>query len=383
MNADWTPPGILKKLAIELTARRFSDPVRKLAYLQKVAKKAAEKRWSPVSRYSMPLLLVLLFGVTREETVTNVNAGLPKGKQTVVSGSQDVRKSSANFGPVWLVDSGQDYEVFSNGLRIENRFLTPNEPRSYVIFRNGFPGERQSKPAGIIFHTSESMLAPFTSEKNDTLRRIGLELLKYVSRHKSYHFVIDRFGQVFRIVPETDYANHAGYSVWADQNGVYLNLNHSFLGISFEAQTSDIDRGLYLSTTQMHSGRLLVEMLVNKYQIPLENCITHAQVSVDPQRMTIGYHHDGAGDFPFQRLGIPDNYALPIPSLYVFGFDFDSSFLMYSGTRMWQGMRLSEKRLLEKAEAQRLPVEQYKANMRNNYRASIETLKTLGIIKEN
>lgn len=384
MSADYTPPGALKYLAIELRARRYSDPVQKLAYLQKIAKKRNLKRQSCTLWCSVPLLLVLLFGVTtRMQMGTDANAGRPEEKPAAAKAGRKERIHSAPLGPAWLVEHGRDYAVYSNGLRIENRFLAPNEARSYVIFRDGLPSDLRSKPAGIIFHTSESAQAPFVSDQNDTLARIGQELLQYVSRNKSYHFVIDRFGRVFRIVPETDIANHSGYSVWGDSDGVYVNLNHSFLGISFEAQTRDIDHGTYLSATQIHSGRLLVEMLVRKYEIPLENCVTHAQVSVDPQQMTIGYHYDGAGDFPFQQLGLPDNYALPIPSLIVFGFDFDSRFLMHSGTRLWKGMRLSEKRFRQDADVQHLTVEQHKENLRKKYWASLETLKTLGIIKEN
>jgi hypothetical protein len=383
MSADWTPPGPLKYAAIELRARQYGDPVKKLAYLQRIVKKRSLKRQLRSLWYSVPLLLVLLFGVTRVQTGTDVNAGLPKGKPTAAKIDLRERIHSAPLGPAWLVEHGRDYDVYSNGLRIENRFLTPNETRSYVIFRNGSPSALQSKPAGIIFHTSESVQAPFVSDQNDTLARIGRELVQYVSRHKSYHFVVDRFGRVFRIVPETDVANHSGNSVWADRNGVYVNLNHSFLSISFEAQTRVMDHGTYLSATQIHSGRLLVEMLVHKYQIPLENCVTHAQVSVDPQKMTIGYHYDGSGDFPFQQLGLPDNYALPIPSLTVFGFDFDSRFLMYSGTRLWKGMRLSEKSFRQDAKDQHLSIEQHKINLRKKYWTSIETLKTLGILKEN
>ena len=62
------------------------------------------------------------------------------------------------------------------------------------------------------------------------LKRIGKEVLTFVQQNRSYHFVIDRFGQVFRIVYESDIANHAGNSVWADDSGIYVNLNSSFLG---------------------------------------------------------------------------------------------------------------------------------------------------------
>jgi len=383
MSADWAPQNNLKILAIEFKAGRYRDPIQKLAYLQRVANKVASKRRLHGSLLSVPVLLLVLFGVSRVQTVTDVNAGLPRKASSAVHRTQEMQTGPGPMGTAWLVENGSGYEVYSNGLRVENRYLTPNALRSYVVFRNGLPSERYSKPAGIIFHTSESVQAPFESGQNGNLTRIGKELLEFVSRHKAYHFVIDRFGRVFRIVPETDSANHAGYSVWADQNGVYVNLNHSFLGLSFEAQTRDLDQGSYLSTSQIHSGRLLVEMLASKYKIPLENCVTHAQVSVDPQKMTIGYHYDGSGDFPFQQLGIPDNYALPIPSLFVFGFDFDSRFIMYSGARMWNGIRLSEKRLRQEADLQRISVEQHKDVLRKQYWASIETLKTLGIIKEN
>ena len=381
MSAVWMRPGVVRDWVVEWRARKYRDPVEKLAFLRRVARKGAPKGQFRLPLYLIPVLLVLLSGVNRVETVTNVNAGLPQ-KQPVVNANR-AGNPAGSFNPVWVVENGKDFETYSNGLRIENRFLAPNATRSYVVFRNGIAGERRSKPAGIIFHTSESPLAPFISERNAQLTRIGQGLLEYVSRRKAYHFVIDRFGRVFRIVPETDFANHAGNSIWAHNTDVYVNLNHSFLGVSFEAQTKEIEVGNYLNSSQINSGHLLVEMLVGKYNIPLGNCITHAQVSIDPQAMTIGYHYDGAGDFPFQQLGVPDNYALPIPSLYVFGFDFDSRFLMYSGSRLWTGMRLSEQRLRQDAESKGISVELHKESLRKQYWSSIDSLKHLGIIREN
>jgi len=379
MSADWMPPGHLRNFSIELKARQYRDPIKKLAYLRRAAKK---DQWKPqLSRHwKVPLfLLVFLFLGARVPTVTDVKAGLPKEKPKTA----EIPAAPIPLGPAWLVEHGRDYEIYSNGLRIENRFLTPNEPRSYVIFRDGSPSERRSKPAGIVFHTSESAQVPFTANENETLTRVGRDLLEYISRKQAYHFVIDRFGRVFRIVPETDVANHAGNSIWADQDGVYINLNHSFLGVSFEAHTHDLNEGFYLNSSQIHSGHLLVEMLVSNYDIPLRNCVTHAQVSVDPDTMTIGYHTDGAGNFPFQELGIPNNYELPIPSLFLFGFDFDSRFLMLAGTRMWKGLLLADERLRQEAESQHLSIDRHKEILRERYRTSIAMLKTLGIIKEN
>jgi len=382
MSKDWTPPGYLRNLSIELRARRYRDPIQKLAYLRRAAKGYSNWKLQLSWHWKAPLfLLIFVFLGARIQTVTDVKAGLPQEKR--LPETPKVFATPVPLGPAWLVEHGRDYDVYSNGLRIENRFLTPNEPRSYVVFRNGLPSERRSKPAGIIFHTSESAQAPFAANENDNLTRIGRELLEYISRKQAYHFVIDRFGRVFRIVPETDVANHAGNSVWADRDGVYLNLNHSFLGVSFEAHTHDLNEGYYLNSSQIHSGHLLVEMLVGKYDIPLRNCVTHAQVSVDPTTMTIGYHTDGSGNFPFQEIGIPNNYELPIPSMFLFGFDFDSRFLMVTGTRIWKGLLLADEQLRRDADSQHLSIDQHKEILRERYRASIATLKTMGIIKEN
>ena len=62
------------------------------------------------------------------------------------------------------------------------------------------------------------------------LKRLGESLLEYVRRKHAYHYLIDRFGRVYRVVAESDTANHAGYSVWADDEWFYVNLNESFLG---------------------------------------------------------------------------------------------------------------------------------------------------------
>ena len=381
MRADWELPGYFRRLWIDLKARRYRDPVQKLAYLQEAVNKGTSSRRFRFSWYAALALILFIFVGAKIRTISEVNASHPGEKQfTADSG---VLSSPAPLGPVWLVERGPDYEVYSNGLRLESRYLSPNFARFYVIFQNGIPSDRHSKPAGIVFHTSESVQAPLEPGNNGTLTRIGRELLEYVSRNRSYHFLVDRFGRVFRIVPETDVANHAGYSVWADQAGVYINLNHSFLGVSFEAQTRDLNDGCYLSPSQVRSGHMLVEMLVHRYGIPLQNCITHAQVSVDPETMSIGHHTDGAGDFPFGQLGLPDNYAQPVPGLCLFGFDFDSEFLMLAGTRMWKGLLLADQRLRREAAAQHLTIGQHKVVLRERYRASLATLKTLGIIKEN
>ena len=76
---------------------------------------------------------------------------------------------------------------------------------------NGAP----NPPASYI-STTESDQARFTADENARLKRIGKAVISVVQQNHSYHFLIDRFGEVFRIVLESDVANHAGNSVWAD-----------------------------------------------------------------------------------------------------------------------------------------------------------------------
>ncbi len=376
----------MNSLIIEWKSRKYRDPIQKLAYLRRATRTCSRFAWNrvPISRPLRLAAIFLIFFGVRAQTVTETSADFPPMRPAPKRAEPAVSPLPA--GDVWLVENSGDYEVYSNGLRIENRFRTANEPRSYVIFRQGAdpenPAERRSEPAGIVFHTSESQQLPLTPQQNPALTRVGRNLLDYVSRNKCYNFVVDRFGRVFRIVPETNVANHAGYSVWADTTGIYLNLNHSFLGVCFEAETGNMDKGGYLSGAQIDSGRLLVHMLVNRYKIATADCVTHAQVSVDPETMVIGDHTDGAGDFPFEELGLPDNYLLPMPSVFSFGFDYDAHFMMAAGSRMLRGFILADERFRRDAEAQRLPAVQYRDQLRGKYRIYIATLKRLGIIKE-
>jgi hypothetical protein len=212
----------------------------------------------------------------------------------------------------WLVEQGAAFEIYSNGLRIDTTAVVPNRPRL-----NG--------TVGIVFHSTESELAPFEAEHNDDLKKIGESLLDYIRRRRSYHFLIDRFGRVYRVVAGSDAANHAGHSVWADEHARYENLNDSFLGVAFEG------RGAAMTQAQLRSGAVLVEMLRHHYRIPATNCVTHAQVSVNPSNRRVGYHVDWAAGFPFADLGLPDNYAIPLPAVWAFGYHADAAYLAVAG----------------------------------------------------
>ncbi len=293
-------------------------------------------------------------------------------------------KAPANadvFANVWLVDKSDDFETYSNGLKIDDHYAVSNQNRLfYPVYQPGkidstSPQEWRSEPAGIVYHTTETDQARFAPDQTPVLKRIGKEVLTFVQQNRSYHFVIDRFGQVFRIVYESDIANHAGNSVWADDTGIYVNLNSSFLGVAFETQTARGDETPSANPAQIHSARILTEMLRAKYRITARNCVTHAQVSVNPSNMLIGYHTDWAGNFPFVEIGLPDNYALPPPSIETFGFKYDTAFVKATGARLWQGLAAAEDQVRSQSAARKLAVAQYRSILQKKYKDVMVTLK--------
>lgn len=278
--------------------------------------------------------------------------------------------TSSSAPKVWLVEHKPAMDIYSNGLRIENEFLVNTRARAYATI------DRQSRhisgaatrPAGIVFHTTESRMAPFDPSANTRLKRNGRDLMAFIARNRLYHFVIDRFGRVYRAVAETDYANHAGHSIWADDRQIYWNLNQSFFGMAFEAQTEAGGAADIATRAQIDAARVLIEMLRSKYGIPASNCVTHAQVSINPQSMRLGYHTDWAGNFPFHEVGLADGYDTPVVALTLFAFDYDAEFLRANGGRVWPGLVRAEEQLVREAAAHGATFGSYRRMLQQNFR---------------
>jgi hypothetical protein len=98
--------------------------------------------------------------------------------------------------------------------------------------------------------------------------------------------------------------------------------------------------------------------------------------------MLIGYHTDWGGIFPFNEVGLPDNYLSPPASLFAFGFSYDDSFVKRGGDHVWQGLLLAEDQLARQAASSRMPVAQYKASLQHRYREIIAALKSQSSEKE-
>jgi hypothetical protein len=373
------PTQACSKPWVEWFAHRIDDPVARLKFLQAVTPLSVPKRRRrSISR--LGLAAVLLLAILGLFFLMRASAHV----KTVVAAAPKPRVQQAFTTPVskvWQVDKSSESETYSNGLRIDTRFEAANHPRSYLVFPVDRPddtaGQRRNRPAGIVFHTTESRQVPFEASANHALKQIGESLLDFVRRRHAYHFLIDRFGRVYRIVPETDAANHAGYSVWADDDWYYLNLNESFLGISFEAQTEPGQVESTVSPAQVRSAAMLTEMLRDRYGISPRNCVTHAQVSVNPDNMRVGYHTDWASSFPFAQLGLPDNYTRPLPALTSFGFEYDATFLRWAGTRLYAGVELADEEIGRRAAESGISPVALKKMLQKRYRLHLAEVRRL------
>jgi hypothetical protein len=176
------------------------------------------------------------------------------------------------------------------------------------------------------------------------------------------------------VVREEDAANHAGHSVWSDANYLYLNLNDSFIGVAFETRTLPGQDEATVTQAQMHAAAMLTDMLRRRYRIPAVNCVTHAQVSVNVSNLQVGYHLDWASSFPFGQIGLPDNYAVPLPSVAFFGFGYDPGFARRAGDRMFQEAEMGNRVMLERASAAHLEPAVYRRELQQRYRTELAAM---------
>ena len=280
---------------------------------------------------------------------------------------------------VWLVERKDGYERYSNGGRIITEFETENRARGFValprdadpasvkVADGGGAGVRRD-PVGIVYHTSESDMLPFTPDQNDSIEARSRGLLEYVRRHKSYNYLIDRFGQIYRVVRDEDAAHHAGNSVWADAENLYVGLNESFIGVCFETSMNAETKEEQLTEAQVVAGRLLTQIVRNRHRIDDANCVTHGLVSVNPSSMLIAFHHDWARNFPFEAMGLSDKYKVAPASVSHFGFTYDDEIVAKLGGALWSGVLVAEDEFNARAERDGKTPDELRALMRARFR---------------
>lgn len=357
------PGGSLDRY-LEVRAHRIQNPVERLRFLRQAMRPQGPRfrTLRAVAARGGTLLLVVA-GLFVPARTTSERPG-PRPLHTAPL----VRLEKAPE-PVWLVESRPEEDVYSNGLRVSRTYEVRHRRRAYRVFDRSRLEEAiltsREEPAGIVYHTTESHQAPFEEEHNGALRRAGEALLDYVQRRRCYNYVIDRFGRVHRVVVESDAADHAGRSIWADDDWVYVNLNSSFLGVSFEARSG---AEAPVTPAQIQAARILTQMLRSKYKIRAANCVVHAQVSVNPWNQRIGWHTDWARGFPFRELDLPDNYETPLPSARLFGFEGDEALAGVSDDRYWKGLERAEEELRRDAARLSLSLEQYREGLQARFR---------------
>jgi hypothetical protein len=311
-------------------------------------------------------LLGLGFKVTRS-TAAAAAPPPPAPPRPLVAESLAALPAGVAPASVWLVEKGESSEQYSNGLRIDTSFSVPGERRRYRVFEagRGMSAKTFDKPAGILFHTSESDIWPLDEAHNEKLRDSSHGLLRYLKRNLVYHYLVDRFGRVYRVVDEDSKANHAGQAVWNRDSTVYLNLNNAFLGICFETRWEG-GKALPITAAQLAAGRSLTDYLRQRFAIPGDMCVGHGIVSVNPKTHLIGHHLDWARGFPFEAFGLPDQYARALPSVAIFGFSYDDPFLSVMG-EPWPGVRAAEHILAGEAAARNKTAEEIRKERRAIY----------------
>jgi hypothetical protein len=357
---------------LERKAGQISDPIARLRYLREREAMLARPAAPVPPKMIWAAVLILLAAVTAGTGAWSTRPA-PAPVKVQAKASRDAKPAvTPPDEKIWLVETRNGVETWSNGLRIETRFTTVNQPRLYHRYDRARHLERapqaETRIIGIVYHTTESQLTAFDPAQNRRMLYFGEGLLGYVQRERFYNYVIDRFGRAFRVVREEDKAFHAGPSIWADADFAYLDLNDSFLGISFETQSAAGDLAPNITPGQVNTARLLTAMVRHRHAIPPGNCATHAQVSINPASMLVGYHTDWAGNFPFEEIGLPDNYAIPLPSQVLFGFGYDPVFLQATGSRMWKGLLAADDIIRDQAKRNHLSPAAWKGRLQAEFR---------------
>ena len=360
------PTFFLSKSSIEHRAESLTDPIECLRYLRKATRNSypgcSRKIWIASFLAAIPMMCL------RSDAIPNT----PASKAPAIA--KVLQPPALKTLNVWPVEQNRDYDLYSNGLRIENNLAVSNEPRSYYLIdqSSGKIGPMRTAPSGIVFHTTESDQTAFEPDQKNALQRIGHDLLLYVRDKRAYHFVIDRFGRVHRIVVESDVAYHAGTSAWADSKWSYVDLNASFLGVAFEAQMRPDNT--IITEGQLRAAKALTEMLRSKYNLPAEDCVVHAQISINPANWGIGLHTDWGFGFPFRELGLPDNYQMPNPNIYLFGFEYDSTYTARTGPALWNGLAAADARVHKGAVEHGMTPAEYRKILQKRFREALSAV---------
>jgi hypothetical protein len=289
---------------------------------------------------------------------------------------------------VWLFGKEGEYEKWSNGCNISMKYETDNHPRAYFPIPRGSGtdgnqfSERSDKIVGILYHTPENPMFDLTPDNTKRIQNSSRTLIEDVRIHKKYNYLINRIGDIYRIVRDDQAAYHAGDSLWADAKNYYVLLNESFIGVCFESKfdgASSLDQ--ILTEAQIISGRRLTEVLRAKYNIDDANCTTHGLVAVAPEEMLIARHHDWVHFFPFEAMGLSNKYKVQPPTITDYGFTYNDEILAKKlGGKLWEGAQMAVEEFNRRAARAHVSPDDLRLKLRDRYLA--QRNKTFGLHAE-
>jgi len=218
-----------------------------------------------------------------------------------------------------------------------------------------------------------------TPDNTSRIQNSSRELIEDVRRYKKYNYLINRIGDIYRIVRDDQAAKHAGNSLWADSKNYYVLLNESFIGVCFESKfdgASSLDQ--ILTEAQIISGRRLTEVLRAEYNIDDANCTTHGLVAVAPDEMLIARHHDWVHFFPFEAMGLSNKYKVQPPTITDYGFTYNDEILAKKlGGKLWEGAQMAVEEFNRRAARARVSPDDLRRQLRDRY--LLQARKTFGL----
>src|SRR2546426_685054 len=106
---------------IERKADSIADPIGRLKYLRQAtafhAPASVRRRWGPIASLCMVVLLLSM----RSDAHLRHPLDISRAARVLRVVKQDLPQ-------VWIVENTREYEVYSNGLRIENQLAVSNKP---------------------------------------------------------------------------------------------------------------------------------------------------------------------------------------------------------------------------------------------------------------
>ena len=151
--------------SVESQASHIQDPIMRLRFLKLCARHSPDPipapAWTRAKSVPAICFVLLLAGLLAPGyQASNRDNATEKPVPQFHPASADT------FPKVWLVDKSQDFETYSNGLRIDDRYAVANEAACFIrcTARDAVDPDQpewRSEPAGIVYHTTESDQARF------------------------------------------------------------------------------------------------------------------------------------------------------------------------------------------------------------------------------